>query len=435
MPDHVPTNIWPRTPSIPARIEALGIAPPHQATSSIAPSCEAHLVTDAAQLDELEAEWRALFDKAPTASPPLRWEWVREWWRIYGPVYGDRGRGLRLITVRRGSDLVGILPLYHRSMSRSWASRQLRFVSTGEEEFEETCAEYLDLIHMPGAAGECVAAVGRTFTDDPRLTWDQLVLSGIHVESPLLGLREPLEASGTRTDLKTTGICCISDLSGGFEAYLGRISQKSRATARKLLRDVERSGMVFELAATAEEADQYFDEMVMLHRERWESVGKSGCFAPRHADFHRALCRALVPSGGATLARLSFEGKAFAVTYGHLTRDTYYCYQRGVRMVTSPVHSPGTAAIMLLMAHLVGRGAVHYNHLAGPNSFKKKFSTGQEPLVDLRILKPNLRNLVTTTADLARRATAKVARVTKGSIRGGRPTVGTSPASAVGDQE
>ncbi len=33
-----------------------------------------------------------LFEVAPTASPPLRWEWVREWWRIYGPVYGDCGQ-------------------------------------------------------------------------------------------------------------------------------------------------------------------------------------------------------------------------------------------------------------------------------------------------------------------------------------------------------
>ena len=83
----------------------------------------------------------------PRRRPPLRWEWVREWWRIYGPVYGDRGRGLRLICGSSRARLIGVLPLYQRSTSGPWGSRQLRFISTGEAEFEETCAEYLDLLH------------------------------------------------------------------------------------------------------------------------------------------------------------------------------------------------------------------------------------------------------------------------------------------------
>ena len=200
----------------------MGIAPSSQAPDGIASGCEAHLITTDAHLEELEREWGALFDVAPTASPPLRWEWVREWWRIYGPVYGDRGRGLRLITVRRGPDLIGVLPLYQRTTRVPGGARQLRFISTGEAEFEETCAEYLDVLHVPGAAGECVAAVGRTLTDDRSLPWDQLELSDISVRSPLIGLRELVVARGTWSKLREPKMCYISDLTGGFEAYLKR---------------------------------------------------------------------------------------------------------------------------------------------------------------------------------------------------------------------
>ena len=77
------------------------------------------------------------------------------------------------------------------------------------------------------------------------------------------------------------------------------------------------------------------------------------------------MARALVPAGKAVLARLSLEGRAYAVTYGHLVGGTYHCYQRGVRMETRPVRSPGTATILLLMAELAGRGCVCYDHLAG----------------------------------------------------------------------
>ena len=128
----------PSIPMIQEKNKAMGIASCSQAQTGSASGCEARLITTDSQLEELQTEWGALFDVAPTASPPLRWEWVREWWRIYGPVYGDRGRGLRIITVRRGPDLIGVLPLYQRSTSGPWGFRQLRFISTGAAEFEET---------------------------------------------------------------------------------------------------------------------------------------------------------------------------------------------------------------------------------------------------------------------------------------------------------
>jgi CelD/BcsL family acetyltransferase involved in cellulose biosynthesis len=408
-------------PIIPEKLGATTPANSMHAPKVIASDCKAHLITDAAQLDELETEWAALFDIAPTASPPLLWEWVREWWRIYGPVYGDLGRGLRLITVRRGSDLIGVLPLYLRSTRIPWGARQLRFVSTGEAEFEGTYADYLDLLHAPGAAGECVAVIGRTLMDDQSLRWDQLDLSAMSARSPLLALQETLGAFGFRTTVTRSGVCYISNLSGGFEAYLNRLSRGARGEARKLLRDVNRSAMVFECAGTAEEADRYFDQMVELHRNRWESVGKAGTFSSHHAEFHRTLARTLVPSGKAVLARLSFEGSAYAVTYGHLAGDTYYCYQRGVRMANFPVRSPGTATILLLMAHLTRHGTRRYDHLAGASLFKKKFATDEHSLADMRIAKPNFRYLSSTTGDLLRRATSKAALLIKKALPGGQP--------------
>ena len=100
-PIKFPVTLCRRQRTIAARIEAMSIAPSMQAPDSVTPGCEAHLISDAAHLENLERVGRRLFDVAPTASPPLRWEWVRKWWRIYGPVHCNRGRGLRLITVGR----------------------------------------------------------------------------------------------------------------------------------------------------------------------------------------------------------------------------------------------------------------------------------------------------------------------------------------------
>jgi CelD/BcsL family acetyltransferase involved in cellulose biosynthesis len=381
-----------------------------QSSNSASRAAEAQLISDSAQLEDLRSEWNELFEAAANASPPLRWEWVREWWRAYGPVYGDRGQGLRIISVRRGPDLIGILPLYQTTTRGPWEARRLKFISTGEAEFEETCAEYLDLLHMPGAAADCVGAVGTALRHEPNLRWDQIDLFRMSERSPLPGLSAFLGAQISRTKSSELGVCFISDLSGGFEAYLNRLSQGARGEARKLLREVERSGMVFELATSAEDVERYFDEMLELHQIRWATVGKAGCFAPRHADFHRAVARAMVPAGKAVLARLSFKGKAYAVAYGHVTGKTYHCYQRGVCIATEPVRSPGTATILLLMARLVTRGIVRYDHLAGTNSFKERFATDTHPLLDLRIFRPTARLLATTTGALTKRAAAKLAR-------------------------
>ena len=57
--------------------------------------------------EHLRPQWDELFEASPTASPPLRFDWLRTWWDIYGSTYGDGGRGVRIFTVWRGRTLIG----------------------------------------------------------------------------------------------------------------------------------------------------------------------------------------------------------------------------------------------------------------------------------------------------------------------------------------
>ena len=107
-------------------------------------------------LDELEEEWKALFEVSPTASPPLRWEWVREWWRIYGPVYGDGGRGLRIITSAAGRTSLASCPCTNDRREAPGGPGNWDSSPQGAAEFEETSTEYLDLLHAPARGTICV---------------------------------------------------------------------------------------------------------------------------------------------------------------------------------------------------------------------------------------------------------------------------------------
>ena len=93
----------------------------------------ARLVREEAEWDALRPEWQALYAASPYTSTPLDFDWLRLWWRVFGPTYGTGG--LQIVTAWRGTQLVGALPLYEgRNGASPLGVRQLRFLSTGEAE-------------------------------------------------------------------------------------------------------------------------------------------------------------------------------------------------------------------------------------------------------------------------------------------------------------
>src|SRR5262245_505722 len=224
-------------------------------------SIDARIVSDEAEWDRLEADWSALFDASPRAASPLHLDWMRTWWRVYGPRYGRSG-GLRLVTVRRGARLVGVLPLY--AGVAGLGTRCLRFLSTGEDQNEETCPDYLDILCAPGEGAAVAAAALGVLAASP---WDRLSLSDLPESSPLPG---GLAGMGGR--LLPGEECPFANLEGGFESYLKRLSSNGRQQARRLLRDAEKAGVVFELAG-ATQIEEFFADLVRLHQERWTGEG------------------------------------------------------------------------------------------------------------------------------------------------------------------
>src|SRR5688572_21750854 len=94
---------------------------------------EVRVVREQSEWESLRGEWATLFDSSPTASPPLHFDWLTGWWRIYGPAYGSAGNGLAVILVRRGSRLIGALPLYQSVIGGPFLGRRrLGFLSSGE---------------------------------------------------------------------------------------------------------------------------------------------------------------------------------------------------------------------------------------------------------------------------------------------------------------
>jgi len=351
------------------------------------PSLTLRSIAEPHQWDQLEPQWQALFAASPQAAPPLHFTWLRNWWRCYDPPRPTGVHRLHIITMWQDSTLVGALPLYRRVARVPLLTRRcLCFLSTGEEEFEETCPDYLDLLCRPGCEASCLHALQTALH---RAAWDYLDLSCMAASSPLVTDRSWLDGA---VEVTPDAPCCLADLRGSWDDYLYRLSSKHRKNIRYCLRDTAAAGATLELATTADHPE-FFADLIDLHQKRWQARAKPGCFAaPRFTEFHRTLAQVWIPTGQAVLARLRCAGEVQAVIYGFAHGSKFDAYQSGVTTARAgPLRSPGVSAHLLLMQKLVERGIERYDLLRGTSDYKNCLATTHIPMVRLQAWRPTVR--------------------------------------------
>jgi len=378
--------------------------------------CAVRVVKDLSEWLKFEAAWKALWSASPTASPPLRFEWLSTWWRVYGPKYGAGENALRILIVQRGPDVIGALPLYAaHPASIPFAPRPLRFLSTGESGEEETCAAYLDLLHMPGEEKACVSALERAMIGRQISDWERLELAYMPSTSPIAGLLSD-SAHDRQWVPERQAPCCIADLSGGFEEYLGRLSPNSRAQARRLLRAVDAAKLSFEVATEAT-VDEFYDQLVLLHQARWAQAGQPGCFAsPRFSEFHRSLAHQLVRTHDAVIARLMHEGRPLAVIQGYKAANKFDYYLAGTALDSqnTPIKSPGIAAHLRLKSFLLDHGVTRYDYLLGYARNKAQYTTDEHQISRLIVERKGLKRLAHQLSHIGLRGARAIKRMARG---------------------
>jgi CelD/BcsL family acetyltransferase involved in cellulose biosynthesis len=367
------------------------------------------VIRDVEEWDALEGKWRELFKESPAASPVLTWEWLRQWWQIYGSIYGSP-KGLRLLTVWRDDRLIAGLPLYQCRTSWLFGVRRLRFISTGEAEFEETCPNYLDLLCLPDHAASCLEALQEYLLQSKEFRWDELYLSGLPENSPLKAWQDDFVGPRYETSVTQYTKSTISSIESGLDAYLGRLSGATRKEMRRLLKSANEAGARLEVAQDQTDIETFFEQLIDLHQRRWNAEGRPGCFAaPRFTQFHRDLAHQLIPSGKALLARFVLDDKPLAVFFGYIIGSKFDLYVSGVASgEAGPIRSPGSAGHLFLMDYLAQRGITLYDHLAssGP-SYKSRFGTEERGLFRIRVVRRGLRVTIHSLAETFGRVVRK----------------------------
>ena len=374
-------------------------------------------------LGALREEWNALYEAALNPSPPLHFDWIWNWLELHSKGYVNGTQGLRVICCRREGKLIAALPLYQRrAMRLTDGGKHLSFISTGQHEHDELCSDYMDMLCLEDCKERCVELGWQAILEDLQQGYDRVELSDMADDSVLV---KCVRNSGADSDVQIVprGVCPIADLTGGFDAYLSRLSSNTRQQIRRLLRAAIQAGVEMERAHTVEEAYGFFEEMIELHQKRWTTAGERGSFASASfTEFHRKLIRDWFASGRVILTRIRKGEQTLAVKYGFRTRAKFDFYQSGVRMDEDcPIRSPGIVSFMMLMQHLIEHGVLSFDFLRGSSSYKQRLATTAQPMVSVRRVRWTINTTMGFVASISTRGVRKAGKLALAAMGKNKP--------------
>jgi len=241
-------------------------------------------------VEELTAEWDELADRVG-AEPWARPGWVGAWWSAFGTG------SLRIIIVRKGDLLVGVLPLAEdQGVVRSTSNWHTPGFA---------------LLAEPDELGRLAQAVVER---RPRRVWMAFVDPD---EAGMAAVRAAAGSSGYRTLERTLERSPYIPIEGDWEGYCETLGRKLLSELRRRRRRLEEEGQfIFEVVDGGERLPELLDEGFAVEAAGWKSERNSAISSrPETLAFYRAVAQWAAERGLLKLAFLRLDGRAIAFDY------------------------------------------------------------------------------------------------------------------------
>lgn len=232
---------------------------------------DVHIIGSELPFHALSDDWDTLFKSASRATPFQSWPWLAAWWESFGDP-----RSLRVITVRRGGELVGALPLM---LDRRPGRARLEFIGTG-------LSDHLDGLVVDGLEEPVVDAWARALT--ALRGWTVADLQEVR---PTAVVWKLFERWSPATTLQQS--ICLERRVAPWGEFLTPMSKNARGQMRRAVRAAESAGVVSR-PVTGVEIPSAVDGLIEEHRAQW--AARSAAITEEHLTdrFHAFLRRAVV---------------------------------------------------------------------------------------------------------------------------------------------
>lgn len=314
-------------------------------------------------------EWRELLERDPDSHVFASPEWNRVWWDEFG-----HDKDLFILTMRRGGDIAGLVPLYRKTEA---GRKLLRFV--GGISLTDYLGPVCSLDDRDDVAEALVRWLRETDAD-----WDELDAHNMPVPFGFAEfLVEAADRYGFTFSLEQEETSAVLSVPDGWEEYLGRLSSKDRHELRRKRRRFERehADAVFR-TATDETIEHDLKIFVDLHRG---AEGHKGHFMrPEIATFFERIARAFMPLGWLRLDFLEVGQTAIAATFSFVHDRTFYLYNSAYDPDAGRL-SPGFVLTSELVRGSIAEGLRLFDFLRGPERYKYQLGAEALPLHNVRV--------------------------------------------------
>jgi CelD/BcsL family acetyltransferase involved in cellulose biosynthesis len=296
------------------------------------------LVTDAAALPALAAEWDALWRRCPGATPFQSPHWLLPWWRQFGTD------APRVALLRDGDALAALLPLY---VLREGEAEKTLPIGVG-------VTDYIDALVAPDAPPDTVrrllaAALGGTCCDLPDLAPDAV-------------LRRADAPPGWRDEVVQGETCPVLVL--GADCVPSRMRRKLRMNRHR----ADRAGSWRVERVAAEDFADALAVLIRLNGARWEEAGVFG--DARVRAFHAEAGPRLLAAGLLRFVVLRLEGQIVAAVYALQDAGERIFLHLGGFDAAQAFISPGTLLLGALIEEAMAEGRRELHFLRGAESYK-----------------------------------------------------------------
>ena len=272
------------------------------------------------RFENLRDRWSNLLDQSSRQDIFLTWEWLFAWWRNYG-----KDNTMRLITIWRGRELVGLAPLMIVARKKYGLTFRILCnfnspnVDIGGFLFQQDDFAVLELI---------CREILRLRTE-----WDLIELNGMPAECQEVNLiKRCLQIEGYLM-IEDIGQHFIVSLKGTWDDYLKSLSHKFRKDLSRSLRRIREAGEVDYQCFSGK-------QIKWEHFETIFQINEFGHFPhlyrnPQERDFQKELLELTSNHQWLNIQFLYLQTVPIAYRYGFVFRNRFEAWRNGFDTVSA----------------------------------------------------------------------------------------------------
>jgi len=324
-------------------------------------SLKLSVITKFERLLELEYLWNQLLERSATNEIFLTFQWVTNWWRVFGNKY----RKLLILLAYRNGELIGIAPLMVTQLKIPLVKvREVSFIAEGD---------YHDFI-IVDAVEDCINLFAR-FLSENRNIWDILRLEQMPKVSPNLEyLIRALHINGIAAKRESGAICPYIKFHAGMQTYDEGVNKKLLQDIRRCRRRLAEIGNFKIIICTAENAEQALERFFENHIKRWEnSLTPSKFVKETYRKFYQIIAKSTIEKDWLHFSLLVCNGDPIAYHYGFLYGNKFYYYTPTFSSEFAR-YSPGNILLDELVQLAFAKKISQFDFLAGDEGYKLRWT-------------------------------------------------------------